>query len=240
MVFCLKDSYIMIWCNPSPLQRFVHSTTKNDRVNNWSQEIHAIKSHRFEHTKAKDSNLEDSLSGLKTLSLYETNALKKEQDEYGKSIFNSEPEAVCSIDSNQKVNQEFEIQSIRYHFNSKHDNDLLQSDTTVKPQIQDPPQCKLDLDEVKQFQGQDPHLSKIIIKCTFHSHHDKTPFYLAGNRVVYRKVRDRSNIFHIIMIPQKVQTYILYECQNALGHKGSTRLYSFIKWFLLEKIVSGL
>ena len=31
------------------------------------------------------------------------------------------------------------------------------------PKIQDPPECKYNLDEVKQLQGQDPHFLKIIV-----------------------------------------------------------------------------
>ena len=31
----------MIKCNHSPLQKFVYSIMKNDKVKNWSQEIHA-------------------------------------------------------------------------------------------------------------------------------------------------------------------------------------------------------
>ena len=45
----------------------------------------------------------------------------------------------------------------------------------------------------------------------------------------YLQIRDRPNIFHTIMVPNTVQPYILYECHNALGHNGSTRLYNFIR-----------
>ena len=79
------------------------------------------------------------------------------------------------------------------------------------------------------------HLSKIIAKCTSHSHYDKIPYHLGKNGLMYRKVRDRSNIFHTIMVPQKLEPYILYECHNALGHKISTRLYTFIKRFYYWK-----
>ena len=49
--------------------------------------------------------------------------------------------------------------------------------------------------------------------------------------IIYRKVRMDQNIFHVIIVPQKLQLYILYECNNALGHNGSTRVYTFIERF---------
>ena len=78
---------------------------------------------------------------------------------------------------------------------------------------------------MRKSQGQDRHFSKIIAKYTSHSYHDKTPYHLDKNGIVYRKVRDGSNIFHAIRVPQNLQPYILYECQNAL---------------LLEEIEPGL
>ena len=122
--------------------------------------------------------------------------------------------------------------NIKYNLDPKHEDDLLPTDTTdtsVKSQIQDLLQCNIDLDEVRQLQAQDPHLSKIITRCTSHSHHNKTPYYLDESMIVYRKVRDGLNIFHAIMFPQLLQPYILYESHNVLGHNGSTRLYTFIK-----------
>ena len=35
--------------------------------------------------------------------------------------------------------------------------------------------------------------------------------------------------FHTIMVPNTLQPYILYESHNALGHTGSTRLYTSIR-----------
>ena len=46
--------------------------TKNDKVSNWSQEMHTITLYiDFEHIKGRDNILSDSLSRLKTLGLYE-------------------------------------------------------------------------------------------------------------------------------------------------------------------------
>ena len=120
----------------------------------------------------------------------------------GQICFNSEIETVCSVDSNQKVNQEFYISGIKYYLNPKHKNDLSSPGTAVKFQIQDPPQCNIDLDKIKQLQAQDPHLSKVIAKCTPHNHHNKTPYYL--DEGVHGKVRNGSNIFHDILVPYKL------------------------------------
>ena len=48
---------------------------------------------------------------------------------------------VCSIDNNQKVNQDFDIDSIKYQPDTEHEDDLLSSDMTVKLNLQDAPQC---------------------------------------------------------------------------------------------------
>ena len=87
----------------------------------------------------KKRQYSSSLSRLKTLGLCETNTPEKEGHEYSKYVFNLEPETVCNVDSSQKVNQEFEIDGIKYHLDPEHEDDLLPSDTTVKPEIQDPP-----------------------------------------------------------------------------------------------------
>ena len=50
VVFYLKDVHFMIWCDHAPLCKFIYSVMKNDNVNNWSQEIHAITPYiDFEH-----------------------------------------------------------------------------------------------------------------------------------------------------------------------------------------------
>ena len=88
IVFCLKDAHAIIQCDHSPLCKYIYSVMKNDKVNNWSQEIHALTPYiEFEHIKVKENILADSLSKLKPLGLYEANTPEKEGHEYGKSIF---------------------------------------------------------------------------------------------------------------------------------------------------------
>ena len=42
MVLYLKEAHVMVRYDHAPLQKFIYSVTKNDKVNNWSQEIHVI------------------------------------------------------------------------------------------------------------------------------------------------------------------------------------------------------
>ena len=50
------------------------------------------------------------------------------------------------------VDQDFEIDDIKYQLDTEYEDDLLPPDTAVKPKLQDLLQCKLDLTEVKQLQ----------------------------------------------------------------------------------------
>ena len=42
MVFYLKDTHVMVECDHAPLCKFIYSVTKNDKANNWSQEIRSV------------------------------------------------------------------------------------------------------------------------------------------------------------------------------------------------------
>ena len=98
---------------------------KNNKVNNWSQEIHAVTPYiSFEHIKGKKNTLAYSLLWLKTHGLYELNEPEKEGHKYGKSIFDSESETVSNIENSQKVNQTFEVDGVKYQFEEKHVDDL--------------------------------------------------------------------------------------------------------------------
>ena len=57
----------------------------------------------------------------------------------------------------------------------------------------------------------------------------KIPYHLDKHGIIYRKIRDGPNIFHISMVPNAFQPYNLYESHNAVGHNDSTRLYHFIR-----------
>ena len=123
---------------------------KNDKVNNWSQEIHAINPHvEFEHIKRKENIFSWQFIKAKTLGLYETNIPEKEEHGIWQICFQFRTRDGISVYSNWKVNQEFEINGIKYQLHTAHEDDLLPPDTALKPKLLDPPQCKLDLSEVK-------------------------------------------------------------------------------------------
>ena len=73
-VFYLREAHIMVRCYCDHLWKFVYSGNKNDKVNNWSQEIHSITPHNeFKHIKGKENVLTDSLSRLWCLGLCDDN-----------------------------------------------------------------------------------------------------------------------------------------------------------------------
>ena len=63
--------------------------------------------------------LADSLSRLRYLGLHEDNDPEKSAYKYGKSIFDTDKNTVCSVDCNQNKNTEFEIDDIKYCLNEK-------------------------------------------------------------------------------------------------------------------------
>ena len=65
-----------------------------------------------------------------------------------------------NIENSQKVNQNFKGDGVKYQLDKKHVEDL-----SLHSENHDPLQCKLDLTEKNHLQGQDMHLSKIIVKC---------------------------------------------------------------------------
>ena len=78
MIFHLKDADVQIRCDHAPLCKLIYSLTKNDKCNNWLQEIHVITSYvDFENIKGRDSILADSLSRLKAFGFLEANDPKE-------------------------------------------------------------------------------------------------------------------------------------------------------------------
>ena len=58
---------------------------------------------------------------------------------------------------------------------------------------------------------------------------DKIPYHLEKHGITYRKIRERPNIFHAIMVTNALQPYILFESHNALVYNASIKLYNFIR-----------
>ena len=80
----------------------MYSVTKNDKVNNWSQETHAITPHiEFEHIKGKNNVLTDSLSRLRCLGQHDNDPEDPVQ-EYRKPVFETHENITHSLDNDQK------------------------------------------------------------------------------------------------------------------------------------------
>ena len=133
MVFYLKDDHVRIRCDHTPLHTFMYSITKNDEMNNWSQEIHAKTPYiNLEQIKGKENVLADNLSKLKHVGLYEENYPEKTRYEYSKSIFDNDIE---NVDISQHIDREFRIEEIKYHIEEK---DLNYVSQTTGMQLKDP------------------------------------------------------------------------------------------------------
>ena len=120
MVSFLKEAQVMVRYDHAPLQKCIYSITKNNKVNNWSQEIHAITPILISNiSRGKKMSLWTVLSRLRCLGVYEDNDPKKSGYEYEKSIFDTDENTVHSIDSNQNKNNEFKSNDIKYCLNEK-------------------------------------------------------------------------------------------------------------------------
>ena len=85
MSFYLTDSDVIIHSDHKPLQKFIYAVTANDRVNDWSFQIHAIcRSINFEFISGESNVLSDSLSRLSSYNLYEEPKPEKEGFEFNK------------------------------------------------------------------------------------------------------------------------------------------------------------
>ena len=173
----------------------------------------------------------DNLSKETHLGLHEDNNPEQSGYEYGKSIFDIEENTVCNINinSDQNVNNKFEIDGIKYCLNVKDLGNFKSQGTSAHALDTNSLLSRYNLDpgNIKQLQ-QDGHITKIIDKCKSKKN-DKTPYYLDEHGITYRKIGDGSNVFHANMICYSLQPYILHESHNAPGHIGSTRLYHFIR-----------
>ena len=166
----------------------------------------------FKYIKCKENMLVDSLSRLRHLGLHENKDPEESGYEYGKSIFDTDENTVCSMDSDQNINNEFEINGIKCCQNEKDLANLKSQGRNAHTPNFLSITYNLDPENIKQLQQQDEHIAKLIDKCKLKKN-DKMPYYLDEHDITYRKIRDGSNIFHAIMAPNTLQSYMLYESQ---------------------------
>ena len=90
----------MVRSDHATLLEILPSLTKNNKVNNWSQEMHAVTPHiEIEHMKGKDIVLADSLSRLRCLGLHDDNDPEEPGQECDKSIFETDVNIKLSLDN---------------------------------------------------------------------------------------------------------------------------------------------
>ena len=106
------------------------------------------------------------LSRLRCLGLHKDNDPEKSGWEYGKSIFDTDNNTVCSVESNQNINNKFEIDDIKFCLPEKDLANLQCQDTDAHIVDTNSLSCMYNLDpeKMKQLQ-QDMHITKIIDKC---------------------------------------------------------------------------
>ena len=122
--------------------------------------------------------LVDSLSSLRHLDLHEDHDPEESEYDYRKSFSDTNKNKGC-IDSDQNVNNKFEIIGIEYCLNGK-DLAYFKSQGTSDHAIDSNSSlsmCNLHPEKVKQLQQQDGHITKIIGKCKLKKN-NKTPYYL--------------------------------------------------------------
>ena len=74
----MTDSEVIIDSDHKPLQKFIYALTANDRVNDWTFQIHAIcRTVHFQFIQGTSNILSDSLSRLSYYDLYEKPKLEK-------------------------------------------------------------------------------------------------------------------------------------------------------------------
>ena len=121
----------MVQSDHAPIWTFIYSVIKNDKVNNWSQEMHAITPHiEFEHSKRKNNVLADSLSRLRCLGIHDDNDPERLGQEYGKSIFKTDENIIHSLDDVQNSTDKFKINRQQYILD-KNEADNTHASTTI-------------------------------------------------------------------------------------------------------------
>ena len=109
--------------------------------------------------------LADILSRLRYLGLHEDNNPEEPGYGYRKSIFDTDENTVCILDSDQNVNNKFETDGIKYCLNRKDFANFKSQDTDAHAidTISLSSMCNLDPEKIKQLQQQDGYITKWLI-----------------------------------------------------------------------------
>ena len=246
--FYLYDADVSCYSDHKPLRKFIHGTTANHKINNWSFEIHAIcNTVRFRFIKGSLNYLADAMSRLSYFDLYTPQPKEPEGYEFGKSIFaEDEPwdttipldypaihivHLVDAVKEKEGVKVESSANDVEssandatptptYNFLSK------SMDVEIPPVSVDVP-TSISPSKIKALQER-INWCKEALKLV-----KKRPaneiYGINSDGLLYRKVRDNNQIFEAIIIPPELQKVILHECHEMLCHPGTTKLYLFVR-----------
>ena len=130
-----------------PPPEIMYLVTKNEKQNNWQQEMHAITPHiESQHIKGESNVLPESLSRLKQLGLYDDNDPEKPGQEYSKSIYKTDENIIHSLDNDQNSADKLKINGQHYILD-KNDADNTHASTTSTDSL--PYTCYLDPQKLK-------------------------------------------------------------------------------------------
>ena len=200
--FYLYEADVVVHSDHKPLAKFIDGMTKNNKVNNWTMECHAIcKNITFEYIEGKKNILCDSLTRIQYFDLYDSKDAEKPGHLFGK------PDSEELEDS--KENEILEI---------KHSEDEIEE---VGIEISTEKLVRL-----QNEQQQYTHIRKMIKK---NPEKLKMLYKVRPDDVLVKIVRSDNHKFEAIMVPDKITKYILHEAHERLGHPGSVKLYLFLR-----------
>ena len=104
----------------------------------------------------------------------------------------------------------------------------LEQNDTMRYEIQHVP-LKFDQEEVRKLHEKGPHYVKLIENMKLKNKGGQEHYNLDLFGTLHKKIRDHGKEIRVLIVPNAIQKYMLYESQNSLGHNGTTRFYQFLK-----------
>ena len=185
-----------------PLAKFIDGMTKNNKVNNWTMECHAIcKSITFDYIEGKKNVLCDSLTRIQYFHLYEDKNAEKPGHLFGKpdceELDKGEEHEILEITHSEDETEEAEIK--------------ISIEKLVRLQYE---------------QQQYMHIRKMVKK---NPEKLQMLYRIRSDDMLVKIVRSDNHKFEAIMVLDKITKYILHEAHERLGHPGSVKLYLFLR-----------
>ena len=198
----MYEADVVVHSDHKPLAKFIDGMTKNNKVNNWTMECHAIcKNITFEYIEGKKNVLCNSLTRIQYFDLHDSKNAEKTGHLFGKP------------DSEElEESEENEVLEI------KHSEDEIK-EVGIEISIEK-------LIRLQNEQQQYTHIQKMIKK---NPKKLKMLYKVRPDDVLVKIVRSDNHKFEAIMVPDKITKYILHEAHERLGHPRSVKLYLFLR-----------